>query len=46
VVAGLESVTVQDVQRIAMRLFQPERFVIAVVGPQADEEALARIIGA
>ena len=46
VVAGLEAVTPVEIERVAERLFQPERFVIAVVGPQADEEALARIISA
>jgi len=46
VVAGLEAVTPVEIERVAQRLFQPERFVLAVVGPQADDEALARIISA
>jgi predicted Zn-dependent peptidase len=42
VVGRLEAVTAEDVQRVARRLFAPERFAFAMVGPLADEGLLER----
>ncbi len=43
VVGKLEAVTAEDVQRVARRLFAPERLAFAMVGPLADEELLERV---
>jgi predicted Zn-dependent peptidase len=44
VLAAIDEVTVEDVRRVAQSLLQPERFVLAAVGPFGDGEALARLV--
>lgn len=45
-VAGLEAVTAGDVQRVARRVFQRDRVHCAVVGPDLDEDEIARAMAA
>lgn len=45
VVAGIAGVTVDDVQRVAQRLFAPGVFAMAVVGPGGDADRLGAILG-
>jgi len=44
VVAHLKAVTADDVQRVARRLFHPDNLSLAVVGPQADPDALRALL--
>jgi predicted Zn-dependent peptidase len=44
VVASLKAVTAEDVQRVARRLFRSDNLALAVVGPQADPEALRSLL--
>jgi predicted Zn-dependent peptidase len=46
VVASLNEVTPNDVQRLAQRLFKPGGFSMAVVGPGGDPDALRSILDA
>lgn len=46
VVRSVESVTADDVQRVARRLFSPGGFSMAVVGPGGDPDRLSRILEA
>ena len=44
VVQQLKSVTAEDVQRVAARLFRSDNLALAVVGPQGDEESLRALL--
>jgi predicted Zn-dependent peptidase len=44
VVAAINSVTPDDVQRVARRLFEPNAFSMAVVGPGGDAARLKEIL--
>lgn len=46
VVEKLRAVTAEDVRRVAQRLFDRRRAALALVGPQADEEALMAALSA
>ncbi len=46
VVEKLRAVSAEDVQRVAGRIWQPERTCLAVVGPNLEEEALFELIAA
>lgn len=46
VVAALAAVTIEDVQRVAQRLFHPGRFSMSVVGPGGDPDRLRTILEA
>lgn len=45
VVAAIEAVTAEDIQRVAARLFDRSRFHAAVVGPDLDEAEIAAALG-
>jgi predicted Zn-dependent peptidase len=44
VVANLMSVTADDVQRVARRLFRDDNLALSVVGPHADADALRELL--
>jgi len=44
VVDGLRSVTAEDVQRVAARLFHADNLALSVVGPQADPDELRALL--
>lgn len=44
IVSGLRSVTAEDVQRVAARLFHPDNLSLSVVGPQADADDLRDLL--
>ncbi|MGH2586057.1 MAG: M16 family metallopeptidase [Dehalococcoidia bacterium] len=44
VVDGLRSVTAEDVQRVAARLFHADNLALSVVGPQADADELRGLL--
>jgi predicted Zn-dependent peptidase len=44
VVDGLRSVTAEDVQRIAARIFRSDNLALSVVGPQADADDLRDLL--
>jgi predicted Zn-dependent peptidase len=44
VVAGLRSVTAEDVQRVAARIFRSDNLALSVVGPQADADDLRDLL--
>ncbi len=44
IVSGLRSVTAEDVQRVAARLFHPDNLSLSVVGPQADADDLRELL--
>jgi predicted Zn-dependent peptidase len=46
IVAGINAVTPDDVQRVAARLFHPAGFAMAVVGPGGDAGRLSAILDA
>jgi len=46
VVAKLEAVTADDVQRVARRLFRSEHLCMSLVGPGADEHELSELLAA
>jgi predicted Zn-dependent peptidase len=46
VVASIATVTAEDVQRVAQRLFTPGAFAMAVVGPGGDPDRLRAILEA
>ena len=46
VVAKLEAVTAEDVQRVAQLIFRKDNYAMAVVGPGADEAELAKLLAA
>jgi predicted Zn-dependent peptidase len=45
-VAALRAVTAEDVRRVAQRVIGPGEYALAVVGPSAEEDRLAAILGA
>ena len=46
VVARLEAVTAEDVQRVAQRLFRDDNLCMSLVGPGADEQELRESLAA
>jgi predicted Zn-dependent peptidase len=46
VVAKLQAVTADDVQRVAQRLFRDDNLSMSLVGPGADERQLAELLAA
>ena len=44
VVEQLNSITVDDVQRVAQRVFNPERYRLTVVGPYRSDRRFRNII--
>jgi len=44
VVAKLEAVQAEDIQRVAARIFRPDNFALAVVGPTGNAEELAGLL--
>lgn len=45
VVAVIEAVTAEDVQRVAARIYRPEAVHCAAVGPNLNEDELATLLG-
>ena len=46
VVANLQAVTAEDVQRVAQRLFRNDNLSMSLVGPGANEQELAELLAA
>ncbi len=46
VVARLQAITADDVQRVAARLFREDNLAMSLVGPGANEEELAAVLAA
>jgi predicted Zn-dependent peptidase len=46
VIARLEAVTAEDVQRVAQRLFRNDNLSMSLVGPGADEKELTELLAA
>jgi predicted Zn-dependent peptidase len=44
VVARVEAVRVEDIQRLAARLFHDDPFVLTVLGPLTDKEAFSTLV--
>lgn len=44
VIAVIDAITTQDLERVARQLFRTERLNAAVVGPVSDEEALYKLL--
>jgi len=44
VVRKLKSITAEDVQRVAARLFRPDNLALSVVGPRADADELRELL--
>jgi predicted Zn-dependent peptidase len=45
VLAGLDAVTIEDVQRVAQEIIAPERLRLALVGPFDDGDRFERLLG-
>jgi len=45
VVAKLEAIRAEDIQRVAARIFRPDNLALAVVGPSGDLDELAGLLG-